>query len=128
MDVGVDSGVATDVEVGMAVEVGVGVGAGLGVAVTPWTGADVVGVGVAEEVGVCIEDWYGVVVTPWTGVEVGEAVGIPELDWGASADTSSAGVAWGALQAMRSSSVMCNAETSIGRINVIAVTNVTDCK
>ena len=112
----------------MAVDVGVRVEAGVGVVVTPWTGVDVVEVGVAEEIGVRVEAGDGVVVTPWTGVKVGEALGIAELDEETSGDTSSAGVAWGALQPMRNSSVMCSAEISIGRINVMAVTNVTDCK
>ncbi len=99
MDLGIDSGVGTGMEAGVSVEVGVGVEAG-----------------------------DGVVVTPWTGVEVGEAVGLAALDGRTSGDTSSVGVAWDALHAARSSSVMCSAETIMGRINVIAVTNVTDCK
>ena len=96
---------------GMCVGVDSGVGTG-------------VEVGAAEEVGVRVEAGDGVVVTPWTGVQVGEAVGIAGVD----GETSSARVAWGEEQAARNSSVMCSAEISIGRINVIAVTNVTDCK
>ena len=99
MDVEVDSGVGIGVEVGAGVEVGVGVEAG-----------------------------DGVVVTPWTGAEVGEAVGLPGVDGETTGDTSSAGVAWGEEQAARNSSVMCSAEISIGRINVIALFIVTDCK
>ena len=97
----------------MAMEVGVGV------VMIPWTGVEVEG---------SMETAVGVVVTPWTGVEVGEAVGLAGVDGETSGDTSSARVAWGEEQAARNSSVMCSAEISIGRINVIAVTNVTDCK
>ena len=75
-----------------------------------------------------VEAGDGVVVTPWTGAKVGEAVGLAGVDGETSGDTSSARVAWGEEQAARNSSVMCSAEISIGRINVIAVTNVTDCK
>ena len=124
----VDSGVGTGVGVGVSVEEGVGVEAGVGVVVTPWTGVEVVGVCVALEVGVGVEAGEGIVVTPWTGVEIGEAVGLAELDWGTSVDISSAGVAWEELQAIRSSSVMCNVEISIGRIDIIDLFNVTDCK
>ena len=80
------------------------------------------------EVGMGVEAGDGVVVTAWTGAEVGEVAGLATLDGGTSGDPSSGGVAWGALQATRNSSVTYSAEIRIGRINVMAVTNVTDCK
>ena len=143
MGVGVDSGVGTGVEVGVSLDVGMGdgigvdleVGGGVGLGVDVGVGSGVgVGVGTGVETcgsvtaGVGVEAGDGVAVTPWTGVEVVEMVGLAAVDGETSADSSSAGVAWGALQAMRNSSAMCSAETSMGRINIIAVTNVTDCK
>ena len=121
MEVGVDSGVGTGVEVGVSVGVGMDVGVDSAVG----TG---VGIGVSMGVGVDVEAGDGVAAAPSTGVEGGEAVGgLAALDGRTSGDPSSAGVAWGVLQAMRNSSVTCSMEIRIGRMTIMAfLTNVTD--